>query len=227
MRTEKQANTRDGAAKEEVSEDLSPNLCDFFHLIPSDVSIWWSHYIERPVDHDPKYSIAEWLRDGRITEVTPESLVSCVAQLIDEEQQDPGNIRWFARTTDLDIETTYQLSERGRELYLNKKKRKREPTRGKPGGKRGPKPKNFLRRHCVEACYAKGLEQAATMAAFEVYQEECNFEARALSSELNTVTGNIVKHDLAWLRKNTLPELEGDDKAEFQAFKKWLKDWRP
>lgn len=96
-------------------------------------------------------------------------------------------------------------------------------------GKRGPKPKYFLRRSCVKACIEKGLEQSGIEAAFDAYKEECIFNAQVIPGELEAITGNTVKHDLKWLRdkKNVLPGLQGDNKAEFNAFKKWLKVWTP
>lgn len=95
--------------------------------------------------------------------------------------------------------------------------------------KRGPKPKLFLRRSCVNACCEKGLEQSGVEAAFDAYREECNFNARPIPQELEAITDNTIKHDLAWLRdkKNVLPGLQGDNRAEFNAFKKWLKGWTP
>lgn len=96
-------------------------------------------------------------------------------------------------------------------------------------GKRGPKPKYFLRRSCVKACCEKGLEQSGIEAALEGYKEECNFDARPIPGELQTITIDTIKHDLEWLRnkENVLPKLQGDIKAEFNAFKNWLKGWTP
>lgn len=95
--------------------------------------------------------------------------------------------------------------------------------------KRGPKPKCFLRRSCVKACIEKGFEQSSIEAAFDAYMEDCRLDAQVIPQELEAITGNTIKHDLAWLRdkKNVLPGLQGDNRAEFSAFKKWLKGWTP
>ena len=95
--------------------------------------------------------------------------------------------------------------------------------------KRGPKQKYFLRRSCVKACSEKGFEQSVIEAAFDAYKEDCNLDNKVIPRELQAITGDTVKHDLKWLRdkRNALPGLQGDNKAEFNAFKKWLKDWTP
>lgn len=121
--------------------------------------------------------------------------------------------------------------QRARELGLIPGKRQANTRTRKTAdvGKRGPKPKYFFRRSCVRACIEKGLEQSGIEAAFDAYKEECIFNAQVIPGELGAITNNTIKHDLKWLRdkKNVLPGLQGDNKAEFNAFKKWLKGWTP